>query len=144
MLTGRRWGGTRVTSLPWMRIVPALGSSNPAISRSRVVLPQPLGPSRAKNSPRAISSETPSTAVTSPKRLVTVWIWTLRSVVMAGCGQPALVPQGCRGGNQRQGGTSRIRQGLPDPAREGDESMSSSVGAGQNDAASLDLGLHFH
>src|SRR4051812_20444424 len=84
MLTGRRWGGTRVTSSPWMRIVPALGVSKPAIIRSSVVLPQPLGPSSANSSPRPIESVTPSTATTSPKRLVTSWISTLGSPCQGG------------------------------------------------------------
>src|SRR5688500_5983335 len=39
--------------------------------RSIVVLPQPDGPSNAKKLPCSISSETPLTATTSPKRLVT-------------------------------------------------------------------------
>ena len=33
-------------------MVPLVGSSNPAISRSIVVLPEPDGPSSEKNSPR--------------------------------------------------------------------------------------------
>src|SRR5947209_6086500 len=49
---------------------PAVGSSKPPIIRSVVVLPQPEGPSRAKNFPRSISSEMSSTATTSSKRLV--------------------------------------------------------------------------
>jgi len=43
---------------------PAVGCSNPAIKRRVVVLPQPLGPSRAKNSPSAICTLTWSTART--------------------------------------------------------------------------------
>src|SRR5262245_1849357 len=50
---------------------PVSGSSNPAIMRSEVVLPQPDGPSSEKNSPRATSMVTLSTAATLPKRLVT-------------------------------------------------------------------------
>src|SRR5215471_10868491 len=37
------------------------------MSRKQVVLPEPDGPSMAKNSPCAISSVTPSTALTGPK-----------------------------------------------------------------------------
>ena len=44
---------------------PSLGCSKPAIRRSKVVFPQPEGPSRVKNSLRAIVSETPSSARTS-------------------------------------------------------------------------------
>jgi len=39
--------------------------------RSVVVLPQPLGPSSVKNSPRSMSSVSSRTAVNSPKRFVT-------------------------------------------------------------------------
>jgi hypothetical protein len=41
------------------------------MSRSIVVLPEPLGPSKAKNSPRSIDSSMRSTAVTAPNRFVT-------------------------------------------------------------------------
>ena len=71
MLTWRRYGGTFATSSPSSRIAPAVGCSKPAIRRSVVVLPQPDGPSSEKNSPRAICSVMSSTAVKSPKRLVT-------------------------------------------------------------------------
>ncbi len=64
--------------------MPAVGCSNPAIIRSIVVLPEPDGPSSAKNSPAAMSSDTSSTAVTVPKRLVTD-----RTEMAAVCG-PAL------------------------------------------------------
>ena len=56
---GRRGGGS----------CPSVGSSNPAIMRIVVVLPQPDGPRSVMNSPSAISSETSSTATTSPKVL---------------------------------------------------------------------------
>ena len=51
-----------MTSSPWSRIRPAVGSSNPAIIRSVVVLPEPDGPSIEKNSPSRTSRSTPSTA----------------------------------------------------------------------------------
>jgi hypothetical protein len=50
---------------------PLVGSSKPPTMRSVVVLPQPDGPSRAKNVPRGIARSSASTAVVSPKRLVT-------------------------------------------------------------------------
>ena len=50
---------------------PRSGRSSPAMMRSSVVLPEPLGPSRAKNSSCRMSRSTPSTAFTGPKRLVT-------------------------------------------------------------------------
>ena len=46
-------------------------SRSPASMRSSVVLPQPEGPSSAKNSPSKMSSDTPSTAATPEKRLLT-------------------------------------------------------------------------
>ncbi len=52
-------------------MAPAVGSSNPAIIRSIVVLPEPEGPRRAKNSPSTMSRSMSSTATTSPKVLVT-------------------------------------------------------------------------
>ena len=71
MLTGRRFGGTSAMSSPSIRIRPALARSKPASMRKSVVLPQPDGPSSAKNSFGRISSDTSSTATTLPKRLVT-------------------------------------------------------------------------
>ena len=44
-------------------------SSKPAMRRSRVVLPQPDGPSSVKNSLSLIVSEAPASAVTEPNRL---------------------------------------------------------------------------
>src|SRR5512134_622410 len=54
-----RWStGKPVTSRSSKRIRPDVGWINPAISRSSVVLPQPLGPSRKKNSPDATVADT--------------------------------------------------------------------------------------
>src|SRR5712692_9683871 len=50
-------------STPSRRIAPDEGASNPAIMRSVVVLPHPLGPRKDTNSPRVTSSWTCSTAV---------------------------------------------------------------------------------
>jgi hypothetical protein len=62
----RRHGGRYVTSAPPMRTAPSLGSMKPAIMRKVVVLPQPDGPSRTRNSPSATSSVTPTTTVCVP------------------------------------------------------------------------------
>src|SRR5437588_10526304 len=70
MFTGRRFAGTSVTSFPFRTMRPASGSSKPATIRSVVVLPQPLGPSREKNSPGSISTEMSSTATVWSNRLV--------------------------------------------------------------------------
>src|SRR4029079_8270284 len=58
-------GRRSMRSLP-KRISPLSSSQKPAIMRSKVVLPQPDGPSRVKNSPSATSRFTPSTARTVP------------------------------------------------------------------------------
>ena len=58
MLVGRRFGGTPAMSLPSIRTTPPETASNPAITRSRVVFPQPDGPRSEKNSPSAISRST--------------------------------------------------------------------------------------
>ena len=57
MFTGRRFEETVVTSCPCRRMRPSSGTSKPAIIRSVVVLPQPLGPSSEKNSPSPIASD---------------------------------------------------------------------------------------
>src|SRR6266496_5715140 len=56
-----------------MRIAPASGCSKPASTRSRVVLPQPEGPSRVRNSPERTSSVTSRRAWTSPYDFETSW-----------------------------------------------------------------------
>src|SRR5258708_36283891 len=71
MLTGRAYGGTAVTFAPSIRMRPLSGVSNPAINRNNVVLPQPDGPSRAKNSPASTCNDTSSAAIVAPKRLFT-------------------------------------------------------------------------
>ena len=48
-----------------------VGRSSPAITRSSVDLPPPLGPSRAVSEPSGTSSDTSSSATKSPKRLET-------------------------------------------------------------------------
>jgi hypothetical protein len=70
MLVGRRFGGTPATGWPAMAMAPSVGSSKPASMRRSVVLPQPEGPSREKNSPARTVTETWSKAVKAPKRLV--------------------------------------------------------------------------
>ena len=72
MLVGRLCGGVPATFSPSITTSPAVGCSKPAIIRSVVVLPQPLGPRKVKNSPCPSSSERSSTAVKVSKRLVTL------------------------------------------------------------------------
>jgi hypothetical protein len=57
-LVGRQADDVAVAEVDRARV----GSSKPPIIRSVVVLPQPDGPSSAKNEPCGISSEMPSTA----------------------------------------------------------------------------------
>ena len=61
-------------SVPWSSKRPALGDSMPHRMRSKVVLPQPDGPSKATNSPSPMSRSMPSSTVVLPKRLCTRWI----------------------------------------------------------------------
>src|SRR5690242_4508434 len=53
-----------------MNTAPASGRSSPAITRSSVDLPLPLGPSSAVSEPLATSIETSSSARKSPNRFV--------------------------------------------------------------------------
>src|SRR5215468_5946044 len=58
----RARAGRSVTSRPSISIWPWSGVSNPATMRSRVVLPQPLGPTSTRNSPSWTVSEMSSVA----------------------------------------------------------------------------------
>ena len=59
-----RWGMSTAGSA---RTLPASGAWSPHTSSSRVVLPQPLGPTTATISPAPTSRSTPSSARTAPK-----------------------------------------------------------------------------
>src|SRR5438034_1957150 len=70
-----RWlGGRLVMSLPSTVIVPPVGRSKPAIIRRVVVLPQPDGPRKDTNSPRATSRLKSSTAATPPGKSFWTWV----------------------------------------------------------------------
>src|SRR5467141_1918537 len=73
MAMSRCCGGSAVTSVSPNQMRPAVGVSRPAIILKVVVLPQPEGPTKVKNSRSPISSERSRTACTSraprPKRL---------------------------------------------------------------------------
>src|SRR6202142_2140680 len=62
-MASRRWSSSSMR--------PAVASSKPARMRSNVVLPEPLSPSRVRNSPCSTSSEMDASTVCSPKRLPT-------------------------------------------------------------------------
>src|SRR5882724_13367296 len=72
----RSLGGTRLTTRSPMRISPPVISSSPAIMRSKVVLPQPLGPTSTANSPSEMSTSTPRMTWVRPNCLYTLRIWT--------------------------------------------------------------------
>ena len=63
----------KLTSSSPRKICPEVGSSSPAIMRSVVVLPQPEGPSRQKNSPSRTVKLESFTAVKSAKALCRFW-----------------------------------------------------------------------
>src|SRR5919106_3806713 len=62
----RARGGSPFTTFPPIRTSPSVGSSSPAMTRSKVVFPHPDGPSRTRYSPAWVAISTPSTALTSP------------------------------------------------------------------------------
>src|SRR5579872_5133001 len=71
MPSWRRSGGTQrageATIVPSILISPRSGRSRPATQRSKVLLPQPLGPKIATNSPSRTSRlKSPSAATFSP------------------------------------------------------------------------------
>src|SRR5438128_5402542 len=71
MAMSRSRGGRWTTDLPPMRMSPAVTSSRPAIIRSVVVFPHPLGPTRMTNSWSRTVRSTPATARVSPNRFST-------------------------------------------------------------------------
>src|SRR5215510_1720471 len=85
MPISRRYAGTSVIRWPSTAISPLSGIKKPATRLSSVVLPQPDGPSSVISSPRRISSETSSSAVILPKRLVTPSSWTAISAPPFAC-----------------------------------------------------------
>ncbi len=59
-----------VTTIPSTVTAPAVAGRKPAMMRSKVDLPQPLGPTNETNSPCATSSEMSRNASTGP---LAVW-----------------------------------------------------------------------
>src|SRR4051794_33529644 len=55
-------------------MLPASGTSRPAMTRSSVVLPEPDGPSSAISSPLGTASDTSLSAANAPYCLVTRWM----------------------------------------------------------------------
>ena len=73
-------------SRPSSRMRPVSGVSKPAAMRSRVVFPQPEGPSREKVSPFSMSSVRSLTAVKLPKRRVMFSKRRWQGMISLGCG----------------------------------------------------------
>src|SRR5690349_69830 len=63
-------------------MAPESGGTNPAIIFSVVVFPQPDGPSRVRNSPRATVRSMPSTAANCPKFFLTLSSRTASSSIL--------------------------------------------------------------
>ena len=97
---GRRLGPMPARVRPASRISPSVGSMNPEIIRRIVVFPHPLGPRKLKNSPWGIVTETWSTAVRSPKFLLTRS--SSRSLRMPGCAPSLRVPRSLPPGLSRR------------------------------------------
>ena len=68
--------------------MPAVGCASPSIMRMSVVLPQPFGPSHAKQRPRGTSTVTSSTASFCPNRFETCSSWMIASLT----GLPGAAP----------------------------------------------------
>ena len=66
MPTSRFHGGSGATSAPPMRMRPVSTALKPAMARSSVVLPQPDGPRKAKNSPGSIERLTSFSTCVGP------------------------------------------------------------------------------
>src|SRR6266481_5851049 len=67
----RCWTERSLTRWPRTWMSPSVGMSRPAIRRRTVVLPPPLGPSKARSSPSLTEKVTLLTAATLPNRLLT-------------------------------------------------------------------------
>src|SRR4051794_21003541 len=90
--TSRSAGASPVTSRPPIRIEPRSGISSPAIRRNVVVLPAPLGPSSATNSPSPTVSDRSLTASVLLNALETALISTSAmraSFMQRGADRPA-------------------------------------------------------
>ena len=91
MWIGRSHGGTPAMSRPSRKMRPAVGSSNPASIRNKVVLPQPDPPSSEKISPLPTVRVTLSTALKVPKLFDTPSIRRKGSSTPAAPAQPPVL-----------------------------------------------------
>ena len=94
MATSRYLGKTSVTSLSPSSTWPESAASRPAMIRKPVVLPQPDGPSRTRNSPGATSMSRSLTTWLAPNHLLRPRIdsrWA-RGAAAHRIGAAALIP----------------------------------------------------
>src|SRR5689334_25428516 len=87
--------GSASRSTPATDTSPAVGRRLPAIIRSVVVLPAPLGPRKPNSSPRGTSRSILSTAVNEPYRLLSEERRIIEEVLGARC--EVLGTDGCAG-----------------------------------------------
>ncbi len=70
-MSAQRSNLAAASAAPSTTTLPAVGCSSPATISSRVDFPHPLGPTMPVTPPPGTCSDTPSSAATSPNRLVT-------------------------------------------------------------------------
>ena len=110
MAIWRARGGRSVTTRPPMRTSPSLGGSSPAIMRSSVVLPQPEGPSKTRNSPSRDARSMPSTATTPSNRLLSSRTSTVAMATRVGESASRRVGESTGGGREWRHSTSRQQE----------------------------------
>src|SRR5712691_9547858 len=106
MAMSRSFGGRSVTARSPIWTSPAVTSSSPATIRRIVDFPHPEGPTRTMNSPSPISSDTRSTATTSPNSFVT----SSRTILATALPLPVAHPNPTSDGPRAGGGRRRDRR----------------------------------
>src|SRR5690606_3764120 len=86
---------TSLTRLPSISISPPVTFSSPAMTRSRVDLPQPEGPTKTTSSPSPMWRSIPCSTSTAPKDF-----WTLVSLIWPICGSLFQSGTGNAGGDE--------------------------------------------
>src|SRR6218665_521293 len=85
MPMSRSWGAPWVTSTPLISSCPPSGTDSPAIRLSKVVLPEPEGPSKHRNSPCATRKSVGASATNWPYCLVGPVITSLSAMPTSCC-----------------------------------------------------------
>ena len=88
--TTMREGSGSVMAVPSCATAPAVGASSPATRRSSVDLPQPLGPSRATNSPGRTCRLTSSSTCSAPCPWPNQWLTACTSMAAPARAAPAM------------------------------------------------------